>query len=610
MSLKEKIRKISEYEWELPKEAKPGMRVPGRLFLSEKLLKEVEEGAIEQVANVAFLPGIQKWSIAMPDMHFGYGFCLHPDTKILTEFGYYIKIKDLKKNWENVNVKCLNLKNKEVEDTSIIRFFKLKSKEIFRVLTEDGYEILATEDHPFLTPKGMVQLKDLKVGDKIAIYPFEGVHYEEPSNEVIVSKKDIENVVKEIEKIGKRTKIEMIISSLKRRKLLPLTYDNPKLPYLLKILGFIFGDATMNFIGKKKDGIISFSSKNKKDLEKIRSDILKIGYNASKIYKRISRLKYKGKKKKYVSYFFYVNSSSLLILLRALGAPIGKKVFQEYRVPKWIFKAPLWQKRLFLASYFGAELRKPYAQKNSKKLVCPTLSMNKCEELIENGKEFLRDVAKLLEEFGVKCIGINQRRRYRRKDGKITWHLELIISSEFKSLINLYSRIGFEYNSLRSLLANYAIIYLKKKERIWNEKLNLVSYEIPSLLNQGLSYNKIASLLSSEFITPRFIIEACKRVKNEEKYKAVKISHNFPSFESLVKLLSIIWNKVIRIEKIEYNGYVYDFTVTHKDHNFIANNFIVSNCIGGVAAISYEEGGISPGGVGLALRSLKAPKSI
>ena len=598
MSLKEKIRKISEYEWELPKEAKPGMRVPGRLFLSEKLLKEVEEGAIEQVANVAFLPGIQKWSIAMPDMHFGYGFCLHPDTKILTEFGYHIRIEDLEKNWEKINVKCFNLKNKEVEDTSIIRFFKLKSKEIFRVLTEDGYEVLATADHPFLTPKGMIQLKDLKVGDKIAIYPFEGVPYEEPSNEIIISEKNIENVVKEIEKIGKRTKIEMIISSLKRRNLLPLTYDNPKLPYLLKILGFIFGDASMNFIGKKKDGIISFSSKNKKDLEKIRSDVLKIGYNASKIYKRISKLKYKGKKKKYVSYFFYVNSSSLLILLRALGAPIGKKVFQEYRLPKWIFKAPLWQKRLFLASYFGAELRKPYAQKDSKKLVCPTLSMNKCEELIENGKEFLRDVAKLLEEFGVKCIGINQRRRYRRKDGKITWHLELIISSELKSLINLYSRIGFEYNSLRSLLANYAIIYLKKKERIWSEKLNLVSYEIPSLLNQGLSYNKIASLLSSEFITTRFIIEACKRVKNEEKYKAVKISHNFPSFESLVKLLSIIWNKVIRIEKIEYNGYVYDFTVTHRDHNFIANNFIVSNCIGGVAAISYEEGGISPGGVG------------
>ncbi len=72
--MKEKLRKISDYEWELPKGSKPCMKVPARLFLSEKLLKLVEDGAIEQIANVACLPGIQKHALAMPDMHFGYGF--------------------------------------------------------------------------------------------------------------------------------------------------------------------------------------------------------------------------------------------------------------------------------------------------------------------------------------------------------------------------------------------------------------------------------------------------------------------------------------------------------------------------------------------------------
>ncbi len=74
MSLKSKLKKIGTCTWELPKGAKPGMRVPARLFLSEKLLRRVEESAIEQVANVAFLPGIYKYSIALPDMHTGYGF--------------------------------------------------------------------------------------------------------------------------------------------------------------------------------------------------------------------------------------------------------------------------------------------------------------------------------------------------------------------------------------------------------------------------------------------------------------------------------------------------------------------------------------------------------
>lgn len=74
MGLKEKLKKVGNCRYELPKESKAGMRVSALLFLSEKLFKEVEEGAIEQTANVAFLPGIYKHAIALPDMHFGYGF--------------------------------------------------------------------------------------------------------------------------------------------------------------------------------------------------------------------------------------------------------------------------------------------------------------------------------------------------------------------------------------------------------------------------------------------------------------------------------------------------------------------------------------------------------
>ena len=52
------------------------MRVPGKLFVSETMLKMLikEEGGLQQVINVAMLPGIVKYSIAMPDIHWGYGF--------------------------------------------------------------------------------------------------------------------------------------------------------------------------------------------------------------------------------------------------------------------------------------------------------------------------------------------------------------------------------------------------------------------------------------------------------------------------------------------------------------------------------------------------------
>ena len=63
--------------WRIPKSYKPGMRVDGLIFADEQLLEQIKKDqAPEQVANVAFLPGIQHASLAMPDIHWGYGFCI------------------------------------------------------------------------------------------------------------------------------------------------------------------------------------------------------------------------------------------------------------------------------------------------------------------------------------------------------------------------------------------------------------------------------------------------------------------------------------------------------------------------------------------------------
>lgn len=70
----DKLKKISEDVWEIPEDYKPGMNVPGHIFLSDRLMEGLESGALDQTANVATLPGIQKYSMAMPDVHIGYGF--------------------------------------------------------------------------------------------------------------------------------------------------------------------------------------------------------------------------------------------------------------------------------------------------------------------------------------------------------------------------------------------------------------------------------------------------------------------------------------------------------------------------------------------------------
>jgi len=67
--------KIDDYRWQIPENYKTGMRVPGLIYASKGMLESIrEEQTPEQVANVAFLPGIVGCSLAMPDIHWGYGF--------------------------------------------------------------------------------------------------------------------------------------------------------------------------------------------------------------------------------------------------------------------------------------------------------------------------------------------------------------------------------------------------------------------------------------------------------------------------------------------------------------------------------------------------------
>jgi tRNA-splicing ligase RtcB len=67
------LNRIEEWLWEIPRRG--GMRVPGRIYASERLMADLkQDNSLRQVINVAHLPGIVGYSLAMPDIHWGYGF--------------------------------------------------------------------------------------------------------------------------------------------------------------------------------------------------------------------------------------------------------------------------------------------------------------------------------------------------------------------------------------------------------------------------------------------------------------------------------------------------------------------------------------------------------
>ena len=71
----EQLTKLDDCRWLIPRGTKDGMRTDALIYASEKLLKQIlTDLSLEQAINVAFLPGIVGRSLAMPDIHQGYGF--------------------------------------------------------------------------------------------------------------------------------------------------------------------------------------------------------------------------------------------------------------------------------------------------------------------------------------------------------------------------------------------------------------------------------------------------------------------------------------------------------------------------------------------------------
>jgi len=73
--MREKLNQIGDCVYELPVSTREDMRVPVRIFMSEHMLDKVfSDRSLWQIMNVSTLPGIQKYAIAMADLHEGYGF--------------------------------------------------------------------------------------------------------------------------------------------------------------------------------------------------------------------------------------------------------------------------------------------------------------------------------------------------------------------------------------------------------------------------------------------------------------------------------------------------------------------------------------------------------
>ncbi len=565
-----KIKKISDNIFEIEKE--DGMLVPALIFASDSLMEKIKiDKTLEQAKNVAQLPGIIEKSLTMPDAHQGYGFpiggvaafdlkkgvispggvgydinCLTGDTQILTEFGNSIKIEEFEKLKSEIEIEqngqkiskiifsnhlsTLNMQEKDFENKQINLFMSRNSEEVYEITLNSGLKIKATKDHPFLTKEGMKPLNDLHENDEVAINLFEGIESEEIINE--------------------------------------------KEAILAKLIGYMFGDGAFYL---SKDNLYASAYGTKEDLEKLKEDLGRIGIS-SKLYARSRKHKiitrYGEKYFKAINYELHINNKHFKELLLNLGMPLGNKTRQEIRVPEWIKRSNKIIKRLFLAGFFGAEMSSP---KTSSKTCfhCSTINQNKITILKQNCRNFLIDIALLLEEFDIKDYTISEMDDHFNKYNEKTSRLRLMISGE-DNMLKLWQNIGFEYNKKRQNLGNMASLYILLKKRENHRRIELAS-KIKECRKKGFNIGEVKRLFIKE-INERFI--------ERHYYKNAKqrINLDFIGFNEFkdqklkeISEFGVIFDKIKAIRKIGGKYKVYDFNI-QDNHNFIANCFIVSNC--------------------------------
>lgn len=184
------LQKIAPATYLLPKEE--GMLVPGLIIATEKLLQEMEiEKPLEQVRNVAFLPGIIGYSIAMPDIHWGYGFpiggvaAMDVETGVISPGGVGYDI-NCGVRLAVIPEKYANLSKKTKEKLLSYLFQKIPSgvghgHDTKKYLTDQDYKKIFEEGSSWSVRQGYGFLKDLEHTESNGC--IEGAHFDFVSNE-------------------------------------------------------------------------------------------------------------------------------------------------------------------------------------------------------------------------------------------------------------------------------------------------------------------------------------------------------------------------------------------------------------------------------------------
>ena len=420
----------------------------------------------------------------------------------------------------------------------------MNGRRLYHLKTARGYAIRATDDHRFYTPGGYLPLAEILYGGLVAVAPqARWVQRLDPAQlpkGVLLEEAQVREALAEC---GRRAAYnERMIAELQTQELLPLCYSHPSIYVIAQLVGYLTGDAHLYSHFKPSRGKVDLGIQvyaRAEELEAIADDFRLLGFRPGKTMVSTSRSELlSGHVIEGMSYKFPVYSSAAFAFFKSLGVPVGRKADEAFEVPEWILHAPAPVQDAYLRGLFGAEMTAPSFYKRDDgqrqgEFMAPVFAQSKAQSFDANARQFRQQIVSLLAARGVETRSFETSFNY-RKSGEWSRCYQFNVLAAKENLTR-FARIGYAYN----------------------RKRNIQLYRIVEFMQAGLPYPAYESWLAE---------------------------HTYGLAAS-----ELLWDRVIEKQEVPLQP-VYDITVP-QSHNFVANGFLVHNCIYGQRQMGVEDQG-------------------
>ena len=524
---------------------------------------------------------VNVWEIIPPKPVTQYLYqCVAPDTNVLMEDGSRRTIGRLSGDWAGSRVMSYGFDGRRLVGSGIRRYVTTSpgSRACYELTVESERTILATEDHPFWTPRGWVRLNEIKEGDLVAVVPIadleDGTRSGEASDRVILDEARLRMVRDPPENFG------LVIRRLKQRGLLPLEESNKSLPAIARLLGHLYSDGNLTRdVELRRSGpyvrfTMDSSLGTRADEEELRRDLTSLGCTPSKGREVQYTMNVEGREYTARAIHVKVRDSALITLLKALGAPVGSKVEKGATVPGWLMDSTRPIKREFLSTYLGGDGEVPRIRRMNLSGGV-RISFHRVAGIVEEGLLFANQLKRLLSEFGVETADVSSTPSYTKKNGLQTFEILLRLELSEQGILKLCHGIGYRYCVRKETRARMVGEYLRIKSRLRGEALGKM-VRARDMKSGGASMTQISQALS-------LVPETARQWALGLVERPLVNPSQLPVFEEWAKTARnglddpLLWESVVSKARVELAD-VRDITVEERGHSFVANGFLVHNC--------------------------------